>query len=231
MNDQGQWSISRTFTSEQVRRNQVQYIHNSDGANNLNVDVEELELTAEDRTGNTGMRFNYTIFIHPKDDEPPVCNIVPCNLGMKVNEYETAPLRRSNFEFVDESSPVEDIVIDITQHPADETGQPMGRLLQADTLEPLTQFTQQMVNHLKVVYEAPDRDLGLIRRVVTFNFDVSDAMQNTIYDQKFTIDLMPVDNEEPVVTNNGLQEKRLQLLLSIISFRKRLKFLKQNCSQ
>ena len=152
------------------------------------------------------MKFNYTIFIHPRDDEPPVCAIVPCDLGMKVNEYESEPLRRNNFEFVDESSPARDVVIDIRQAPYDTaTGQPMGRLLHADTNEPLTQFTQKMVNHLKVVYEAPDRDLGLVRRVVQFTFDVSDAMQNTVYDQTFTIDLMPVDNEEPVVTNNGLQ--------------------------
>jgi len=198
--------MSRTFTSEQVRRNQVQYIHNSIDVNNLNVDIEELELTASDVKGNTGLKFNYTIFIHPLDDEPPVCNFVPCDLGMRVNEYGTAPLRRSNFEYTDESSPADDIVIDIKDPPRDDaTGQLMGRLLHADTREPLTQYTQKMVNHLKVVYEAPDRDLGLIRRVVTFTFDVSDGMQNTLYDQTFTIDLMPVDNEEPVVTNNGIQ--------------------------
>lgn len=102
------------------------------------------------KQGNTGLNFKYTIFIHPKDDEPPVCNIYECDLGMKVNEYETKPLRRSNFEFVDESSGPEEIVIDIKQHPFDTaTGQPMGRLLEADTLEPLSQFTQKMVNHLK----------------------------------------------------------------------------------
>ena len=32
-------------------------------------------------------------------------------------------------------------------------------------------------------------------------------MQNSLRNQVFTIDLMPVDNEEPVVTNNGLQGK------------------------
>ena len=65
-----------------------------------------------------------------------------------------------------------------------------------------------------MVYEAPDRDLGLIRRTVEFTFDVSDAMQNTLYDQQFTIDLLPVDNEEPVVTNNGLQANALIYHLS-----------------
>ena len=90
-------------------------------------------------------------FLHPRDDEPPVCNIIPCDLGVKVNEYETAPLRRSNFEYVDESSPAGDVVIDITMASRDTvTNQPMGRLLNADTNEPLTQFTQKMVNHLKV---------------------------------------------------------------------------------
>lgn len=207
MDDAGQWGVSRTFTSEQIRRRQVQYIHNAGtGSNHLNVDIEELELTASDQRGNTGLKFNYTIFIHPRDDEPPKCNLIPCDLRMRVNEYETVPLRRNNFEFVDESSPPVDVVIDIRTEPRDvATDKPMGRLLHADTRQPLTQFTQKMVNHLKVVYEAPDRDLGLIRRTVEFTFDVSDAMQNSLYDQHFTIDLLPVDNEEPVVTNNGLQ--------------------------
>ena len=125
---------------------------------------------------------------------------------MKVKEYETVPLRRNIFEFVDETSPPKDVVFDLRTQPADvNTGEEMGRLLNADTLEPLTTFNQKQVNHLKVVYEAPNRDLGLVRRMVQFTFDVSDAMQNTLYDQRFTIDLQPVDNEEPVVTNNGLQ--------------------------
>ena len=69
---------------------------------------------------------------------------------MRVNEYETVPLRRNNFEFVDESSPPVDVVIDIRTEPRDvATDQPMGRLLHADTREPLQQFTQKMVNHLK----------------------------------------------------------------------------------
>ena len=77
MDDAGQWGVSRTFTSEQIRRRQVQYIHNAGtGSNHLNVDIEELELTASDQRGNTGLKFNYTIFIHPRDDEPPKCNLV-----------------------------------------------------------------------------------------------------------------------------------------------------------
>ena len=44
MDDAGQWGVSRTFTSEQIRRRQVQYIHNAGtGSNHLNVDIEELE--------------------------------------------------------------------------------------------------------------------------------------------------------------------------------------------
>ncbi|CBY08706.1 unnamed protein product [Oikopleura dioica] len=205
LNDEGQWTVTRTFTSEQVQRKQVEYMHNA-GVNQLNVEIEELELTASDTRGNTGLSFNYTIFIHPRDDDPPRCNFYPCTLGMRVNEYETAPLRKSNFNFVDNVSPPEEVVIDIRTPPHDvSTGQPMGRLLGADTKLPLTQFTQQMVNHLKVVYEAPNSDLGLVRRVVEFSFHVSDAMQNTLYDQTFTIELMPMDNAEPIVTNMGLQ--------------------------
>lgn len=205
LNDEGQWTVTRTFTSEQVQRKQVEYMHNA-GVNQLNVEIEELELTASDTRGNTGLSFNYTIFIHPRDDDPPRCNFYPCTLGMRVNEYETAALRKSTFNFVDNVSPPEEVVIDITTPPHDvSTGQPMGRLLGADTKLPLTQFTQQMVNHLKVVYEAPNSDLGLVRRVVEFSFHVSDAMQNTLYDQTFTIELMPMDNAEPIVTNMGLQ--------------------------
>ena len=51
MNDDGQWSMSRTFTSEEVRRKQVQYIHDSVMSNDLNIDVEELELSAADVKG------------------------------------------------------------------------------------------------------------------------------------------------------------------------------------
>lgn len=201
----GEWSVSRTFTTEQLKRNQVYYFHNQENSA-LSVDVEDLTFTAEDRNGNVGNSFNYTVIINPKDDQPPRCNLSPCNLGMKVKEYETVPLRRNIFEFVDETSPPMDVVFDLRTQPADvNTGEEMGRLLNADTLEPLTTFNQKQVNHLKVVYEAPNRDLGLVRRMVQFTFDVSDAMQNTLYDQRFTIDLQPVDNEEPVVTNNGLQ--------------------------
>ena len=202
----GEWAVSTSFTSTQVANNEVQYVHNKQmGA--LTVDIEDLTLTAEDITGNIGTAFNYTIIINAKDDEPPQCQKVPCDLGMKVNEYETVPLRKSNFEYKDDTSPPEDVVIDITREPFDTaTGEPCGRLLNADTLEPITrQFNQKQVNHLKVVYEAPNRDLGLVRRVVEFTFDVSDAMQNTLPGQTFTIDLMPVDNAEPVVTNNGIQ--------------------------
>ena len=94
----GEWAVSTSFTSTQLAQNEVQYVHNRQmGA--LTVDIEDLTLTAEDITGNVGPAFNYTIIINAKDDEPPQCQKVPCDLGMKVNEYETVPLRRSNFEY------------------------------------------------------------------------------------------------------------------------------------
>ena len=109
---------------------------------------------------------------------------------MKVKEYETVPLRRNIFEFVDETSPPKDVVFDLRTQPADvNTGEEMGRLLNADTLEPLTTFNQKQVNHLNIVYEAPNRDLGLVCRMVQFTFDVSDAMQHFIQAVKVNLDL------------------------------------------
>ena len=61
----GEWSVSRTFTTEQLKRNQVYYFHNQENSA-LSVDVEDLTFTAEDRNGNVGNSFNYTVIINPK---------------------------------------------------------------------------------------------------------------------------------------------------------------------
>ena len=44
----------------------------------------------------------------------------------------------------------------------------------------LTQFSQAQVNHRKVCYIPPSQELGLVKRIIQFRYDVEDTNGNTL---------------------------------------------------
>lgn len=44
-------------------------------------------------------------------------------------------------------------------------------------------FTQAQIDHLKIAYQPPNTELGMIARMLQFTFSVSDESENIVDDQ------------------------------------------------
>lgn len=59
----------------------------------------------------------------------------------------------------------------------------LGQIVNVDTGEEVTTFTQSQVNHHKIAYKPPDTELGLVSRVLKFTFSVTDNAGNELNGQ------------------------------------------------
>ncbi|XP_040187457.1 FRAS1-related extracellular matrix protein 3 [Rana temporaria] len=147
----------------------------------------------------------FTVRIEPIDDIPPEL-FQGTTLHITVKEYELTPLKKKNLRYTDLDTDDRNLKYTIHSHPRDtDPNHPLltGHIVLSDLPEvPITSFTQAQVNHHKISYRPPEKELGIAPKVLQFNFTVEDASGNSVQGT-FTIFLQPVDNKPPEITNTG----------------------------
>ncbi|XP_053325499.1 FRAS1-related extracellular matrix protein 1-like [Spea bombifrons] len=133
-----------------------------------------------------------------------------------VTETEIVRITKHNLHFTDTESPDSEIVYTVTAPCFSWTpGLPdAGRLISVDSpnslrkdpsIPVLTSFTQQAVNHMKVVYMPPIEDIGPDPILVQFEFSVSDQHGGRLSNLIFNITVTPVDDKAPKIFTNQIK--------------------------
>eukprot|EP00079_Xenopus_tropicalis_P012743 XP_002940127.2 PREDICTED: FRAS1-related extracellular matrix protein 3 [Xenopus tropicalis] len=147
----------------------------------------------------------FMVRIEPLDDIPP--ELYPgTTLHMTVKEYEVTPFRKKYLRYTDLDTDDRELKYTLHSHPRDtDPNHPAltGQIVLSDSLGvEVNQFTQAQINHLKISYKPPEKELGIVPRELQFNYTVEDAEGNSVQGT-FTIVLQPVDNKPPEITNTG----------------------------
>ncbi|XP_003799755.1 FRAS1-related extracellular matrix protein 2 [Otolemur garnettii] len=159
----------------------------------------------------------FVIRIHPVDRLPPELGS-GCPLRMVVQESQLTPLRKKWLCYTDLDTDDRELRYTVTQPPMDtdenHSPAPLGTLVLTDNPSVVvTHFTQAQINHHKIAYRPPGRELGVATRVAQFQFQVEDRAGN-MAPGTFTLYLQPVDNQPPEILNTGftVEEKGHHIL-------------------
>ncbi|XP_069832964.1 FRAS1-related extracellular matrix protein 3 [Dendropsophus ebraccatus] len=148
----------------------------------------------------------FTVRVEPVDDIPPEL-FQGTTLHMTVKEYEVTPFKRKHLRYTDMDTDDRHLKYTIHSHPMDtDPNHPVqtGHIVLSDLPDvQVTSFTQAQVNHHKISYRPPEKELGIVAKVLQFNLTVEDASGNSVLGT-FTIFLQPVDNKPPEIINTGL---------------------------
>lgn len=153
----------------------------------------------------------FVINIRKIDDLIP--KVFPaCPLKMKALETVVAKFNKVNLRYKDEDTDDDKLVYRLVRKPyftdsqGDQDGQGDGDSDDAGSIieelgavqREVATFTQKQVNHFKIGYKPPTREIGRSRREVKFEYAVEDPAGNKVGNQVFTIDLDPKNNKPPV---------------------------------
>uniref|UniRef100_A0A4X2K6Y9 FRAS1-related extracellular matrix protein 1 n=1 Tax=Vombatus ursinus TaxID=29139 RepID=A0A4X2K6Y9_VOMUR len=156
------------------------------------------------------------IHITPVDDELPK-EIPGVIRHLVVKETEVAHLTKKHLHFVDTESHDRELLYTITTPPFFSLSygrSDAGKLFMVDSVLKLVKdpaapglrsFTQHAVNHMKVAYMPPMRDIGPHLQHVQFVFSISNQHGSALHGICFNITILPVDNQAPEVLTNSLQ--------------------------
>lgn len=205
-----------------ILQNRLHYKHI--GGHNTEVYMDRIPFRVADNSEppNQSPTEVFIAKIRPVDNQPPY--LYPgTTLEKTVYEYEQTPIMKPTLRYTDLDSNDRNLLYIITMDPTDlnvNSGLPSaGFLVHVDNPnEPVTSFTQGMINHLKIAYQPPNRELGTNPRMIQFGFIVSDPEGNQAAPQTYNILLLPVDNKPPTVTNPGffVQERANETMTPIL---------------
>ncbi|XP_076999177.1 extracellular matrix organizing protein FRAS1 isoform X1 [Tamandua tetradactyla] len=186
---QGPLAAGDTFTHEDIEKNVLQYMH--DGSSALE-DSMEISIS----NGITMMTTEVKVKVSLSEDRAPRL-AGGSSLSIRVPSKSTAIITRSHLAYVDDSSPDQEIWIQLTSLPT------YGALLRSSGTEveefsEISNFTMEDINNEKIRYSAGFETDG---HMVTdrFHFSVSDMDHNRLDDQMFTIIITPVENPPLVI--------------------------------
>ncbi|XP_063314539.1 FRAS1-related extracellular matrix protein 3 [Pelobates fuscus] len=147
----------------------------------------------------------FTVRVEPVDDIPPE-TYQGTTLNMTVKEYEVTPFKKKHLRYTDLDTDDRELKYTLVSHPRDTDINHhvlTGHIVLSDHPDvQVTNFTQAQINHHKISYRPPEKELGIVPKVLQFNYTVEDASGNSVQGT-FTIYLQPVDNKPPVITNSG----------------------------
>ncbi|KAM4807701.1 FRAS1-related extracellular matrix protein 3 [Rhinophrynus dorsalis] len=147
----------------------------------------------------------FVVRLDPVDDIPPEL-YQGTTLQMSVKEYEVTPFKKKHLRYTDLDTDDKDLKYTLHSNPRDtDPNHPVltGQIVLSDNQEvQVTHFTQAQINHHKISYKPPEGELGIVPKVLQFNYTVEDAAGNSVQGT-FTILLQPVNNKPPEITNTG----------------------------
>lgn len=164
----------------------------------------------------------FFIIINPVNENPPQLSPGATRL-MHVSETDIAMITRSELEYTDTESENDKLTYVITTPPffvydfGERIGWDAGRIIATHNLTMVTKsnkipavrtFKQEDINHMKIGYMPPLRDIGPEARLVRFVYTVQDSSGNKVLNQQFDIDVQPVNDKYPeFVTSKLLVEE------------------------
>nr|XP_037285071.1 LOW QUALITY PROTEIN: FRAS1-related extracellular matrix protein 2-like [Rhipicephalus microplus] len=183
------------------------YRHSGDHVSEPITDRVFFQLSDENEPPNESGINEFVVRILPVDDVPPEKH-PDATLHLLVEEFQLTSITTKELRYRDLDTKEKELRYRITQPPFDtDASNPMsaGSVVRMDEPDTdVTEFTQAEVNHHKIGYQPPSAELGIVPRVINFEFEVRDNGDNVISGQLFTIILQPVDNKPPAVHNRGL---------------------------
>ncbi|XP_063776484.1 FRAS1-related extracellular matrix protein 3 [Pseudophryne corroboree] len=148
----------------------------------------------------------FTVRIEPVDDLNPEL-FQGTTLHMTVKEYEVTLFKKKHLRYTDMDTDDRNLKYTLHSHPRDTDPNHSvltGHIVLSDLQDvQVTSFTQAQINHHKISYRPPEKELGIVPKVLQFNYTVEDASGNSI-NGTFTIFLQPVDNKPPEIINTGI---------------------------
>ncbi|XP_062590289.1 extracellular matrix protein 3-like [Saccostrea cucullata] len=197
--------VANEFTQQEISDGKIFYQHFGPGMTRIIVDRIKLKLSDRMDPPNLSQEYTFIVKILPVDDTPP--RLDEATLQLNVNEFQMTVIKKKNLKYTDESTVDRNLKYQISRQPYDTdkyTRLPAGRLVLCDSpSEGVSSFTQAHVNHLKICYVPPNRELGLTKRIIFFNFNVEDMHRNILRNEQFQIIIHPNDNKPPRVQNTG----------------------------
>lgn len=195
------------FTQQDILDRTVFYSHVGPHRSDFYVDRIAFRVVDGGDIPNQSGVNEFVVKVAPVDDLPPYLH-PNTPLQMEVNEFEMTEIRRKFLRYTDDDTDDRKIHYTIVEAPFDtDTNTPLsaGLLVLCDHPDRvLEDFSQAQLNHRKVCYLPPQRELGITPRIIQFIYNVEDTSGNLLPVESFTIFLKPMDNKPPVVTNAGL---------------------------
>lgn len=177
------------------------------GPHNTDTVMDQFVFTVQDDNDppNVSEESVFVVRILPIDDIPP--QLFPgTTLQMTVQEYKLSHFSKEVLRYTDLDSEDRDLKYTVVQPPTDtDENNPVvfGSLVLTDSPDTeVTEFTQAQINHHKISFSPPDVELGITAHVVQFHYAVEDTAGNSV-EGSFTINLQPVNNKPPQITNTG----------------------------
>lgn len=195
------------FTQEDILEGKVFYRHVGPRSTDFVVDRIKLKAVDGNDPPNESPSQEFIVKIAPVDDQPPYLH-PNSPMEMKVQEFQLTPFKRKFFRYSDDGTDSRKLQYTIEAPPFDtdlNTLLPAGQIVLCESpQDEVSFFSQAQVNHHKICYRPPTKELGITPRVIQFVFSVKDVAGNALPNQLFTVHLQPVDNKPPTVTNKGL---------------------------
>jgi hypothetical protein len=129
-----------------------------------------------------------------------------------VSETEIARITKSELEYTDTETGSDRLTYIITTPPhfvysnRRNKREDAGRVIamhnstmqsKNNNISPVTTFKQEDINHLRIGYMPPMKDIGPDPRLVRFVYTVQDSSGNKVLGQQFDIDIQPVNDKAP----------------------------------
>lgn len=195
------------FLLKDITEGRLYYRHIGDHRTGVYMDRIYFHVADNSEPPNQSPVEEFIAKVLPVDTQPPY--LYPgTTLSMTVSEFELTTILKSALRYTDVDSNDRDLLYLITMPPTDlDIGSTLpspGHLVRVEEPNiPITSFTQGMINHHKIAYQPPNRELGTNPRMIQFEFSVSDPEGNSAPPQRFNILLEPVNNQPPSVVNPG----------------------------
>lgn len=190
------------WTQQDINDGLVFYRHLGHHHTRTVMDAITFQLTDSGEPPNVSKEKQFLVSILPLDDHPPEVH-PQSSLQITVKEYELAPLTSQNLRYTDADSDDRLLRFTVVTPPSDldpnSPSEPGKLVLSEDPDTEVSTFTQAQINHHKIAYRPPPVELGLVPRMIQFQFQVEDQAGNTLPNQVFTISILPIDNQPPKV--------------------------------